>query len=419
MHRVTGFLKTPMMLIRRVLGRLWVRVTIFAILSLVMAFVGVAVEGLIGPRVATWFGPEALMPVLTILASSMLAVSTFSLNVMVSAHFAAASSATPRLHRLLLRDKITQSVLATFIGAFVYALTTIILFQAGLYPDRAAVVVMAVTVLVTVMVVAAMLRWIDHLSSLGSLEESLRKVTDEARQGLRQLARRPALGGVVMGADTVIPDQAQEVRARKSGYVQILDVAGIEARLPGEARAYVLRVPGKHVLKGDVLARVSGHVDEAALREMAGCFVIGDIRTFEEDPEFGLVTLSEIASKALSPGINDPGTAIAVIRAVQELLWEHAEDAGAAEPPVCPRVFVPVPGWTRLIEAGFAATARDGAGTFEVALQLQQALDALGGSGEDGLAPAAQAMAARAVGYADLALPLESERMALKEHGGA
>ena len=139
------------------------RVALYAALALAVAFVS--------PIAAFWgsdltsieLALAAVLPILNILASSMLAVSTFSLNIMVSAHRSAAGTTTPRVHRILLEDTTTQSVLATFIGAFVYSLTSIILLRSNFYTEDVAVIVMAITIVVVALVVVSLLRWIDHL----------------------------------------------------------------------------------------------------------------------------------------------------------------------------------------------------------------------------------------------------------------
>lgn len=203
----------PLFILKRLYRKLWLRVTLYAVASLIAAGAGSFADLYLSDQLMDMIKPAAVMPVLTILASSMLAVSTFSLNVMVSAHRTAAENATPRVHRLLLEDTTTQAVLATFVGAFVFALTSIVLFQSGVYDERAAIVTMGVTVLVVVLVIVAILRWIEHLSTLGSLDNSLREVVEISEAGLKRLARDPAFGGVVMTPDTVIPTAVRAVVA--------------------------------------------------------------------------------------------------------------------------------------------------------------------------------------------------------------
>ena len=403
----------PLLIIQRLYRKLWLRVTFYALASLIAAAMGSFADLYFADRLSGLIKLGAVMPVLTILASSMLAVSTFSLNVMVSAHRAAAATATPRVHRLLLEDTTTQAVLATFVGAFVFALASIVLFQAGVYSDSAAIVVMGVTVVVVVLVIVAILRWIEHLSTLGSLDDSLREVVKITDRGLQRFARQPAFGAVSMTPDTILPSSVQAVPALESGYVQLLDVGGLQECLDGNGVVYVLRRPGKHVLKGQPLAYVSGEVSEGVIDQLARKFIVGDRRSFEQDPIFGLHVMSEIASKALSPGVNDAGTAIETIAGLEELLWDYA-NAKEPEDVAFAQVFVDVPEDDALFEAAFAAMARDGAGQIEVSVKLRKALQGLAQVEDAQFAEAARKLASLAQDYAEAALPLQAEKEHLK-----
>lgn len=408
-------LRLPLMLLRRALRRLGVRVAAFALLALAVAIAAPAVEPWMPAELTARISPEAVMPVLTILASSMLAVSTFSLNVMVSAHRAAAANATPRIHRLLLEDTTTQSVLSAFIGAFVFALTTIILFRTKFYGSDTAVVVMGVTIVIVAMVVIAIVRWVEHLSELGSMDDSMQTAYNRARQSLIERTHRPALGASPLTPDTVMPARTTPVPALRSGYVQLADLARLQ-NLAGTSRAvYIERAPGEHVLRGQPIAQVSGEASQDRIDKMARAFVIGNIRTHEQDPAFGLTTLSEISSRALSPGVNDPGTAIEAITRQGTLLWDYVTNSRKPDPPQFPQVFLPVPNTANLIEAAFAATARDGATQIEVARALRKILKSLSDCQSHEMCAAAKDMSERAHEHAQKALRLDRDKQALDQ----
>lgn len=407
---VIRLLNLPLLLLRRQYRKLWVRVAFFAILSVALAVVGAFLRPVLPSGLIGIIDSSDVVQVLTIVATSMLAVSTFSLNVMVTVHRSAAWNATPRVHRLFLEDLTTQKVLATFIGAFVYALTTIILFQFDLYPPETAIIVMSVTVLVVLGVIVALLRWVDHLSTLGSLDDSLKKLETRAKQALSARIRQPALGATPLTDDVVIPQQVQEIAAESSGYVQLVDVAGLQDALPDGVRAYVLAAPGCRVMRGDTLVQIGGTVPDRKKREIIRCFVLGNVRTFEHDAEIGLLTLSEIASRALSPGVNDPGTAIEAMTRIQILLWEYAQRTEMPEPPVAPDVFLRPIVIRDLLQAGFAAAARDGAGQIEVASALRENLLKLASAPDAEMRDAAQDLAAHALEYADQSLSNDRDR---------
>ena len=388
----TGFLNVPLALFMRLYRKLWLRTCLYAIGSLMIAVVGPWSAKLLPASFSMTLSASAVMPILTILASSMLAVSTFSLNVMVSAHRAAAQNTTPRVNRLLLEDTTTQSVLAVFIGAFVYALTSIVLTQMGFYTSEALLALMGVTVLVVALVIGAILRWIEHLSTLGSLDDTLAIVRNRTQARLKTYRKHPAFGALPLTDAVVMPETCTDIVAPRSGYIQLVDIHGLSGATPNKANTYILRTPGHHVLKGTLLAQVSGRHGDDTLSAIQSHFTIGDQRSFEQDPLLGLQTLSEIASRALSPGINDPGTAIQVINTLATLLWE-ASQIEAEPPETCDQnVVLPAVSSVDILDAAFCAIARDGAPLAEVQTTLKSSLIALQACADTEMSDAAKDM---------------------------
>ena len=350
--------------LRKLSRVLWVRVALIAATSVLVTLAAPILDPILPDGLQDRFSEDAVLPVLTILANTMLAVATFSLGVMVSSHRNLASVTTPRIHRLLMEDTSTQSTLATFIGAFVYALSSIILFRAGYYQDQASVVVFFATVLVIVAIVVSLIRWINKLSRIGSLDYALERAERAAREAMHAFRQSPTLGATPIGPDDDIPKDAEPICSTRSGFLRSVDVARLQglAEQSG-AKIYLHALPGDLVLEGQALASVIGEAEKDVL---AKAFAIGSERSHEQDPRYALLTLRETASRALSPGINDPGTAIAVIARL-EILWfgffysEGPEDAENAA-----NVFATPLATADLVETSFQQIARDGAAFFEV-----------------------------------------------------
>ncbi len=187
-------------------------------------------------------------------------------------------------------------------------------------------------------------------------------------------------------------------------------------------RIFLSVVPGAFVYKGAVLGWFecdsSSEVDTAALSAaICDAVTIDDDRSFDQDPRFGLAVLSEIACRALSPGVNDPGTAIDVIGRQTRLLSRWAEepsstDTGSAtdRSPRYPRVYIPALSTADLFEDAFMLIARDGAAHVEIQLRLQKALRALGELGDTPFREAASKQSLLARDRAMQALTLEADR---------
>jgi uncharacterized membrane protein len=145
---------------------------------------------------------------------------------------------------------------------------------------------------------------------------------------------------------------------------------------------------------------------------LRAAFTLGPERSFDQDPRFCLQVLAEIGSRALSPGINDPGTAIGILVGQQRLLtrWGERNRDRAAEEPSFPRVAVAPLTAADLFNDAFGPFLRDGAGFVEVGLKLQKALVGLAALDLPGFAGEARRLSRGALDHAAGALATEAER---------
>ena len=102
--------------LQEVLKKVWVRVVGFALLAVVSVGLARVLSPYLGEDLAIRAGADAVEQLLGVLTSSMLAVTTFSLSIAVSAFAVAASTATPRAAVLLQEDRTTQNVPRLFLG---------------------------------------------------------------------------------------------------------------------------------------------------------------------------------------------------------------------------------------------------------------------------------------------------------------
>ena len=352
----------------------WVHAAAYAVFAVLTVAAAEVVAPFLPEGLDASIGADAVDDVLGILATSMLAVTTFSLSVAVSALAAAANNATPRATELLQQDRTTQNVLATFLGAFLFGLVGTIALHAGLYSSNGRLVLYVATVGVVIGVVVALLRWISHLMRFGRMRDTLDRVEQAARHALEERIDQPYFGGHPMHG--AAPKDARPLLADTIGYVQHVEVASL-SRVADEleARVFMHALPGSFVHLRAPLLWIDGpepsEQQAVALREAFSC---DNERTFDQDPRFGLIVLSEIASRALSPAVNDPGTAISVVGRLVRLLsnWKLASPEVAH-----PRVYVPPVQCADMVEDAFRPIVRDGAGLIEVQIRLQKGLLAL------------------------------------------
>lgn len=409
-------------LVSQLTRRLWVRATFIGGLGILAALLAAFIEPYIPWELPGQIGVESVESLLTIIASSMLTVTTFSLTTMISAYSSATSNITPRATRLLIEDRLTQTVLSTFIGSFLFGIVGLIVLKTGAYGDRGRVVLFIVTIGVIALVVVSLLRWIDDLTRLGRVGETTDRVENAAQRALEQWIDEPCMGGTpLMTPDTDIPAGAVSIITETIGYVQNVDIPALAQFSEAKgADLFVAALPGSFVYADSPLVWISGFqgdFDTEARAEIRSAFAIHHERSFDQDPRFGLAVMSEIACRALSPAVNDPGTAIDVIGRSTRLmsLWAQASDAVAGTKPRHPRLHVPLLRTEDLFEDSFAAVARDGAGLIEVQLRMQKSLLALARMGDETFRSAALHQSHMALQRAERAMALEADVQRLRD----
>ena len=403
--------RTVLQLVTYYWRKLWVRVALLGLLAFVALGATQAVEVMVPDEMAQRVPGAAADRLLNIIVNAMLAVTLFSLTVMVSVYRSSSSQWTPRVHQLIMQDAVTQNTLAAFIGAYVYALVAIILRETGVYIDDRAMVLFWVTVLVLAYVVWSLLRWVLHLQTLGSLVHITRQVENITCTQFRERLDAPCLGAKPW--DGRIPDAAKPIRAAEDGYVQhIYPEALQDCAEKAGVTLYLSSAVGSFLFLNEPLAWVEGDVNarDAFEDEVRRLTVLGDVRTYDQDPRFGLLVMSEIGSKALSPGVNDPGTAIDVLNRSARILSLYKDETAANSDPVYDRLHVRPISPHDLIMDAYSGIARDGAGDVEVQQRLQRCIAALLEHPDSGLQSAAETLGREFLNRALEAITWEPDR---------
>ena len=362
---------------KKIASKLWVRASLFCVVGIFMALLALLVRGYIPNDISRKIGADAVDPILTILASSMLAVTTFSLSTMVSAYSAASNSATPRATKLLLEDSTAQNALSTFIGAFLFSLVGIIALHTGIYGDSGRIVLFVVTLIVIFLIIAMLLKWIEHLSQLGRMGKTIAMVEDATVKVLNQELELPNLGGTPVD-EVKIPTNHVPVIAPKIGYVQYIDMNKL-SELAEKLGVFIFIgiMPGEFNDLTKPIAFTVEKLAEEDKKTIINSFCIEPDRSFDQDLRFGFVVLSQIASRALSPAVNDPGTSLDVISTVVRILAPYISKPEFKGEILYPRIYVPNIQISELFKDIFLPIARDGASLVEVQIFLQRAFFSL------------------------------------------
>jgi uncharacterized membrane protein len=404
--------------LNRVRERLWVRPLIYCILSVSGTFLAKMVDNTKISPIVPQINPESIETLLSIIASSMLVISTFAVASMLSAYSAAGRTATPRSYSLVMSDDVSQNALSTFIAAFIFSIVALVALKNGYYEKAGHFALFTLTIILFAWVIMTFLRWVDRIAQLGRLATTIDKVEKAATASMQRRRRAPTLGGAPVGR---FKDSDQAIYGSSIGYVQRIDINTLQAYAEEKGiRIIVAALPGAFSAPGRVIAYLTsnpGDLSEDDSKKIGDAFQIGNDRTFDEDPRFGLIALSEIASRALSPAVNDPGTAIAIIGKFVRLfaLWAEPIEEDDKKSIEYDHVEVPEISLWDMFDDAFTPIARDGAGTVEVAVRLQKAFESLASIGVTSLGDVATHYARLARARAENVLAAPEDLKALRK----
>jgi uncharacterized membrane protein len=268
---------------------------------------------------------------LTAIASSAITVA----GVIFSANFVALQLAsslyTPRVIHTLVRRRWLQIVLGTFLASFIYSLIVLRAVRGGSDESDEFVPVLSVSValLLALASVGVIIFYIHRAAHMINPNSVIRSAAAESFLILRQL---PPVGstpaGAAMPESPPSAEPAAQVTAPRNGYIQQIDGDALYALASrGLATIRLERLVGEFVMRGELIASVqpSTSCDAEAEAVIQRAFMIGSERTPEQDVEFGIRRVADIALKALSPAINDPTTAMTCVDVLSSLLVEVAE----------------------------------------------------------------------------------------------
>lgn len=270
---------------------------------------------------------------------------TLLLSMMLVAVQLASSQFSPRTLRDWLGDRVLQHTIGLVLGTTVYCLLGLRATGTTTGNDAGTTIphlTVVVAVLLAVLSLLGVVRSVDHITHSVRVGSVARRIADATIRVIRaddsiRAGQRPGRGPARPTDETptssdirsdVIADQipadARPIEAEVAGWIQQIDDQTIVAALPSGATGYVTAPLGGFVNQHGPIMWVSPPPpdDDECLANLLEAFAVGDTRTLQQDVSFGLLQLSDVAVRALSPGVNDPSTANDVIVHLGNLLIE-------------------------------------------------------------------------------------------------
>ena len=301
----------------------WFIPTLMAVAAIALAFTMLTLDRTGKAQINYWWiytgGADGARSLLGTVAGSMVSVCATAFSITIVALQLAASSFGPRLLRNFMQDTGNQIVLGTFIGTFIYCLLVLRTIHGEGDGYSLFVPQLSVTggTLLAIISIGVLIYFIHHASTIIQASYVIQNVSTDLDSVIERLfPQKIGRGKPEQDVTSSIPvsfeEEACPIPASGTGYLQAID----DEELINIACKYNLLVrlatrPGKFVVKGSDLVMVfpEERVNAKLVKQINDAFILGRERNEQQDIEFPIDQLVEIAMRALSPGINDPFTA--------------------------------------------------------------------------------------------------------------
>jgi uncharacterized membrane protein len=362
--------------------------------------------------------------VLATIAGSMITVASLVFSMTLVVLTLASSQLGPRLINRFMRDPVNQAALGTFVGTFLYAL--LVLETVSETAPEPFVPYLSVTLGLVLAVISLfwLIYFIHHVADSIQADSVIAEIAEELDEAIaRRFPEVDEPQALPLQAPFLdrLAEPAGIVAADRSGYVQAIDAQALVRR--ASAKDVLIKVdvrPGDFVVEGAALLFVwpREQLSDELSETLHGAIVVGPKRTPTQDIDFAMGALVEIGLRALSPGINDPQTALTCIDRLTEGLVKLI---GSDEPPSLVqdgdgalRLIVRPATFQNVLGAAFNPirhAGRDHAQVLRRQVEMLALLVGFARTGEQRTALAEQAAAAEAVYHAANLDPVGSKEL--------
>jgi len=315
----------------RLRGSFWFLPALMAIAAILLSFTTTAIDRIYLYRQNTvaWLvysgDPDGARTVLSTIAGSMITVAGVVFSITIVVLTLASSQFGPRLIKNFMNVRANQIVLGTFVATFIYSI--LVLHTVNAEPGEtfvpglsitAAIVMSLLSLGVLIFFIHSVSESIQAQNIIARVRRDLEKAVDRIFPEKLGKEEDSSLGLTkrVYDIPTTCDRDVCQVKAYQSGYLQTVDNDTLMRIAVEENLLIHLGYrPGNFITQGGCLVTIwpGEKVDDRLCKKINTIFILGPERTLEQDVEFAISQLVEIAVRALSPGINDPITAITCI----------------------------------------------------------------------------------------------------------
>jgi uncharacterized membrane protein len=347
------------------------------------------------PTLSAWV-PETLFPsrqdpqvaqvILSAIATSIMTVVSIVFAILLMTLTLASTQFSPRILINFVRDRGTQWTLGVFLGTFAYCMAALPAARSLPTPFVPVLTVTGAMVLALV-AVGWLIFFIHHISQAISVNHIVDRIAREAELVIDDLMPRQRGRVEPMSRPPPLDMDVTPILNLQSGYIRFIDIGQLLYLAKAwRIHIHVERGVGQFMPEGVPLLHVSrpDRIDPVRISELLGAFDIGPTRTLQQDVEFGVIQIVDIALRAISPAVNDPSTAISCIDQLSRILirWlgRAPPESVLYDPPHVPRVFVPWISVDGMLDTAFEQIRHYATTDAAVSLRLLRAIGDIAGT---------------------------------------
>jgi uncharacterized membrane protein len=253
--------------------------------------------------------------VLGTIASSMITVVSIIYSVLVMSLTLASTQFSPRILHEFVRDRASQNQLGIFIGTFAYCHITLLSIEKGT-KDFVPEISITMGVVLALVSLGYLIYFIHHIAQFIQVNYLIDVIARQTEEIIKAVHHRVNHIGENSEEPATLPEIPQKdlftVLAGKSGYIQLVDERSLmDMAASMGVSLYVQRAIGDFVTEGNPLLAIhpASDITPEVHNRCLLAFDIGPVRTMQQDIEFGIRQIVDVALKAISPAVNDPTTA--------------------------------------------------------------------------------------------------------------
>lgn len=271
-------------------------------------------------------GLDLAHTILGITSAAMLTMTIFTFSTTMVVLTTYSSQYSPRVVRNFLTDDETVRTLGIFLGGFIYSIMALSFMKISLINRQ--VISANISIIYIIGCLIQFLLYVNHVGSFIQVKNLIQRLYDHADICIQDYRKLLAKGEISELEEPPAKSKEHRLFFEEYGYIRLIDYDSL-IRLSTEFELY-LRLPkitGIFVTAGSYAMSVyyAGDDIERIADRLLGCITIGNEPLEDQDFLFSLQKINEITLRSISPGINDPNTAIHCLKITGVLLSELAD----------------------------------------------------------------------------------------------